>query len=311
MCAQKKQEHKSRRFFSNGINYLVVSILKLFAMLPMGFLYVVADLFYFLLKNVIHYRSEVVVGNLKNAFPEKTEAEIHNLRNRFYRYFCDVFIESLKLYHMSAEEMEKRVTFKGVEEMNRYAQSGKGVMVLAYHHQNWEWGSFLQTQSKHRILMVYNKMRDNEPMDDFLLHSREKWGGQAVQMGRAAKVAFELAKRKIPALLWLVADQSALPEQGMWARFFNREAAFFSGPEKIARKLNQPVFFQRVERRARGKYEYKFSLMISEPAKAAPGEILVAYIRNMEKAISDAPEYYLWSHKRWKHKRPDGHELIQ
>jgi len=310
MRAEKKQQLKSGPLFTNGMNHLVVFILKGCALLPFGVLYGFADFFYFLLKNVIHYRKVVVDENLRNAFPEKSEAEIRNLRNRFYRYFCDVFFESLKLYHMSENEMNKRVTFKGVEEMNRYAESGKGVLVLAYHHQNWEWGSFLQTQSKHRILMVYNKMRDNKPMDDFLLHSREKWGGQGVQMGRAAKVAFDLARKKIPALLWLVADQSALPELGMWALFFKREASFFSGPEKIARKLNQPVFFQRVRRPARGKYEYEFSLMIREPAKAAPNEILLSYIRNMEKAISDAPEYYLWSHKRWKHKRPSDIPLV-
>ena len=286
------------------MNHFVVFILKGFAWLPLPVLYVTADLFYFLLKNVIQYRSAVITDNLGNAFPEKTEKEIKNLKNRFYRYFCDVFFESLKLYHMSASQMKKRVTFKGVDELNRFAEKGKGVLVLAYHHQNWEWGSYLQTLSKHRVLMVYNKMRNNPPMDDFLLRAREQWGGQGVQMGRAAKVAFDLEKQKIPALLGLVADQSALPDQGIWTMFFNREAAFFPGPEKIARKTNQPVFFQRVRRVARGRYEYEFKLMVEEPAKASPYEILRLYVRNMEEVIREEPAYYLWSHRRWKYKRP-------
>jgi len=311
MAAQKKQQQELNSVFTNWMNHFVVIILKGFAWLPLPVLYVIADLFYFLLKNVIRYRSAIITDNLGNAFPEKTETEIKNLRNRFYRYFCDVFFESLKLYHMSEKQMKKHVTFKGVDELNRFAEKGKGVLVLAYHHQNWEWGSYLQTQAKHRILMVYNKMRNNQPMDNFLLRAREQWGGQGVQMGRAAKVAFDLEKQKIPALLWLVADQSALPDQGIWTRFFNREAAFFPGPEKIARKTNQPVFFQRVRRVARGRYEYEFKLMVEEPATASPNEIVLSYVRNMEKAIREAPEYYLWSHKRWKHKRPEGIQLVQ
>jgi Kdo2-lipid IVA lauroyltransferase/acyltransferase len=311
MTGHKKEQQQTTGIVANGINHLVVFLLKGLALMPLGILYGFADVFYFLLKNLIRYRSEVITQNLKYAFPGKTDAEIIRLRNRFYRYFCDVFIESLKLYHMSENEMKKRVTFKGVDILNRYAEKGQSVIVLAYHHHNWEWGSYLQTRSKHRVLMVYNKMRNNKPMDDFLLHSREKWGGQAVQMGRAAKVVYELGKKKIPTLLWLVADQSALPNQGMWAHFFKREAAFFSGPEKIARKTNQAVFFQRVRRLSRGNYEYEFKLMVAEPQKARMNEVLLKYIQNMENAIKDEPEYYLWSHRRWKHKRPEHLQLLQ
>lgn len=296
-------------WLANALNKCVVLLLKGIALLPFGVLYLLSDLIFLLLKNMIRYRSAVIVVNLRAAFPDKTEEEILQLRNRFYKHLADVFLESVKLHYMTPAQMQKRVRFVGVEEMNRFAQLGKGVIVLAYHHNNWEWGSYLQKLSKHRILMVYNKMRDNQPMDDFLLHSREKWGGRAVQMGRAAKVAFDEVKKGVPTLLWLVADQSALAELGAWATFLNREAAFFTGPEKIARKTNQPVFFQKVKKVGRGKYEYEFSLMVEEPAKAAPNEILLSYIHKMEEAIHEAPEYYLWSHRRWKHTRPEGVDL--
>ncbi len=311
MTAQKRQQDEPKNYFTHGMNSLVVFVLKGLALFPMNALYALADFTYFLLKNVIRYRNDVVMENLESAFPERSKAEIIGLRNRFYRYFSDVFFESLKLYRLSAAEMEKRVSFKGVEALNRYTENGKGVIILAFHHQNWEWSSYLQTRLKHPLLMVYNKMRDNEPMDEFLLKSREKWGGEGVQMGRAAKVIFEQANKNIPTVTGLIADQSALPEQGMWAMFLNREAAFFAGPEKIARKTNQPVFFQHVRRMSRGKYEYEYTLLVEEPVKTAPGEIMLAYVSNIEKAVREAPEYYLWSHKRWKHKRPDGIKLIQ
>lgn len=310
MTAHKKEQYATKSFFRHGINFFVVFILKGFAFLPLNVLYVLADFAYFLLKNVIRYRNDVVIENLESAFPERSEAEIIGLRNRFYRYFCDVFFESLKLYRMSVTDLEERISFKGVDALNRFTEHGKGVIILACHHQNWEWSSYLQTRLKHRLLMVYNKMRDNEPMDEFLLKSREKWGGEGVQMGRAAKVIFEQENKNIPTVTGLIADQSALPDQGIWTHFLNREAAFFAGPEKIARKTNQPVFFQRVTRLARGKYEYEYLLLIEEPAKTAPNEIMLSYVRTLEKTIREAPEYYLWSHKRWKHKRPDGIKLI-
>ncbi|RIJ50005.1 hypothetical protein D1614_04470 [Maribellus luteus] len=309
MTTTNTRSQDSTSWLAKALNKCVVLLLKGIALLPFGVLYSLSDLIFLLLKNMIRYRSAVIVENLRVAFPDKTDVEILQLRNRFYKHLADVFMESVKLHYMTPAQMQKRVRFVGVEEMNRFAQLGKGVIVLAYHHNNWEWGSYLQKLSKHRILMVYNKMRDNQPMDDFLLHSREKWGGRAVQMGRAAKVAFDEVKKGVPTLLWLVADQSALAELGSWAMFLNREAAFFTGPEKIARRTNQPVFFQKVRKVGRGKYEYEFSLMVEEPAKTAPNEILLAYIHKMEEAIREAPEYYLWSHRRWKHKRPEGVDL--
>lgn len=309
MTTTNTRSQDSTSWLADALNKCVVLLLKGIALLPFGVLYSLSDLIFLLLKNMIRYRSAVIVENLQAAFPDKTDVEILQLRNRFYKHLADVFMESVKLHYMTPAQMQKRVRFVGVEEMNRFAQLGKGVIVLAYHHNNWEWGSYLQKLSEHRILMVYNKMRDNQPMDDFLLHSREKWGGRAVQMGRAAKVAFDEVKKGVPTLLWLVADQSALAELGSWAMFLNREAAFFTGPEKIARRTNQPVFFQKVRKVGRGKYEYEFSLMVEEPAKAAPNEILLTYIHKMEEAIREAPEYYLWSHRRWKHSRPEGVDL--
>ena len=308
---QKKKKENNPGYFEHMANHAVVLVLKFFALLPLGFLYLLADFICFLLRNVVHYRSAVVIDNLKHAFPEKSDKEILAIRNKFYRYFADLFIESMKMYGMSEEALSKRVSFKGLDILNAYAQRGQSVIILAYHHHNWEWASIIQKFSKHRILMVYNKMRNNQPMDDFLLKSREKWGGVGVQMGRAAKAMFDFQKQKIPTFLWLAADQSALPDQGMWARFFNREAAFFAGPEKIARKTNQPVFIQRVRRLARGNYEYEFTLLCEEPAKAQPYHVLLSYIQKMEEVLKEDPEYYLWSHRRWKHKRPENLQLIK
>ncbi|WP_297088411.1 lysophospholipid acyltransferase family protein [uncultured Draconibacterium sp.] len=300
-----------KSIFSQTGNQLVVLLLKAAARLPFAVLYGISDVLYLLLKTLIKYRSKVITENLRFAFPEKSEEEIRRLRNCFYRYFCDVTLESIKLYSLSVGELEKRLKFSGVEDLNKRAIQNNGAILLAFHYGNWEWSSALQLKLDCKLLMVYNKMRDNQYMDAFLLQSREKCGGEAVQMGRAAKVAFRYVAENIPVVLGLIADQSALESSQYWVRFLNREASFFSGPVKIAQKTNHPVFFQYAKRLGRGRYEYCYELIAEEPAKIESGEILLRYIEKMEEVIKNEPEYYLWSHKRWKHKRPEGTALIQ
>nr|WP_321358412.1 lysophospholipid acyltransferase family protein [uncultured Draconibacterium sp.] len=311
MSKNKIQNQKSSGLFRQPAKWAVVVLLKAIALLPFGCLYFLSDVLYLLLKGLFKYRNEVIADNLIHAFPEKSAREILQLRNKFYRYFCDVSLESIKLYRLSEKELKKRVKFSGTEELNDLAEKRNGAILLAFHYNNWEWSSALQQKLNCPLLMVYNKMRDNQPMDDFLQKAREKWGGEAVSMRRAAKVAFRYFAKKQPVVLGLIADQCALASSPLWAMFLNREAAFFQGPVTIARKTNQPVFFQEVVRLDRGKYEYRYSLLVEDPSKLNANEILLLYIEKMEEVIKSDPEYYLWSHKRWKHKRPEGTALIQ
>ncbi|WP_320110672.1 lysophospholipid acyltransferase family protein [Draconibacterium orientale] len=311
MGKTKKENHIVSGFFRQSGKWAVVMVLKTIALLPFGCLYFLSDVLYLVIKGLVRYRSDVITDNLIHAFPEKSISEILLLRNKFYRYFCDVTVESIKLYRLSEKELKKRVSFVGTNALNQLAKERNGAVLLAFHYNNWEWSGALQQQLNCRLLMVYNQMRNNEPMDHFLLKAREKWGGEAVKMGLAAKVAFRNFEQQQPVVLGLIADQRALASSPCWAVFMNREAAFFPGPVKIARKNNQPVFFQQAKRVGRGKYEYSYSLLVEDPAQTDEREILLRYIEKMEEVIKSNPEYYLWSHKRWKHKRPEGTALIQ
>ena len=148
-------------------------------------------------------------------------------------------------------------------------------------------------------------------MEDFLLKSRGKWGGQVVRTNWAARYAFQYKQKEEPAVLWLAADQRALASSLFWTNFLNRDAAFFSGPQLLAKKLNHPVFFQHVKKVGRGKYEVTYSALINEPANMSTDEILRIYVQKMEEVIKSEPEYYLWTHKRWKHKRPANIPIVE
>ncbi len=310
---RKNLEKRDKRY-QEGIlkqftNSLGVGILIGISYLPFWILYRISDFLYVLMRFVVKYRYKVITENLKNAFPEKSEEEIKQIRNRYYRHFCDVIFESIKMYSMSEKQMDMHIEFKGYEASIDLFNQGVSIIVLANHYNNWEWCSSIQTKLKHLVLMIYNPIRGNYAMEKFLLHSREKWGGECVPVHKTARTVIQYNAQGKVNVLWLAADQTPAANSKFWTIFMNQETPFFSGPEKIAHATNQPVFFQHLKKTGRGKYVAEFTLLYESPKEMKQEDILLAYIRKSEEVIREEPAYYLWSHRRWKHKRPEGIEL--
>ncbi len=302
---KEKDARYRENFIQRTGNRILVSILVLLSFLPLWFLFRISDLMYLLVKYVFRYRNKVISTNLKNAFPEKTAEEIARIRSRFYRHFCDLFFESVKMYSMPGKQMDKHIQFKYPENVSDIYEKKQSIVIMAIHHNNWEWCSSVQSKVKHHILMVYNPIRGNEAMERFLLHSREKWGGECVPVYKTARTVIQHNAKGKTTGLWLAADQTPPADSKFWTIFLNQETPFFSGPEKIAHSTNQPVFFQHIKKIGRGKYVAEFTCIFENPAEIEPKDILLGYIRKAEEIIRKEPEYYLWSHRRWKHKRPD------
>lgn len=290
---------------------LVVLFLKAFSHLPFWILYLKSDVFYFLIFHVVGYRKKVVYENLRNSFPEKSEKEIDQIARKYYHHLCDLGLEAIKLHSISEKELDKRVTVKGMEKLEDYFKQKKSIILLGMHYNNWEWGASLQRLASHQLLMIYNPVRNNLEMERFILDMRERFGGQSVPVHKSARSAIQFDKTDRPGILWLAADQSSFQTSQFWTVFLNQETPFFSGPEKIAYKTNQPVFFLHAKKIARGKYEFEVIELFSEPGKEKPEDILLTYINKMEEIIQETPQYWLWSHRRWKHKRSEDVELIE
>lgn len=295
--------------FQKTINRLLVGFLIALSYLPFWILYRISDVLYFIMRYIIKYRFKVITKNLKNAFPEKTEKEISDIRNKFYRHICDVIFESIKLYSISDKEIEKRLNIKGTELANDFFDKGRSVVALAMHHNNWEWTSFVQSKLKHSVLDVYNPVRGNDAMENFLTHNRERWGSKCIPVHKTARSLIEYNSKGNLTGLWLAADQTPPATSKFWTIFLNQETPFFQGPDKIASSTNQPVFFQHTKKISRGRYEIEYSVLFENPKEVDQKEILLAYVRKAEEIIRQEPEYYLWSHRRWKHKRPEDIEL--
>ncbi|MBK5203287.1 MAG: lysophospholipid acyltransferase family protein [Prolixibacteraceae bacterium] len=292
------------------ISSFEIYFLKAIGKIPFKILYIISDILYFIVFHVIRYRKKIVFSNLRNSFPEKSEKEIKLIAKKYYHHLTDLFFESVKLYRMTDKEMDKHLTTTGVEKLTQYFEQGKSVILLGMHYNNWEWCSSLQRKVKHQIYVVYNPIK-NKKLGRFLLDAREKFGSKTVDMAHTARMALSAHKNEHPIALVLTADQSAPANSHFWTTFLHQETGFFAGPEHIAVKTNQPVFLFHCKKIKRGKYEVNLSEIVMEPAKVNnPEDILLIYAEKLEKIIQENPEYWLWSHRRWKHKRPEGTKLV-
>lgn len=294
---------------SEILSKIGVLFLKFVAKFPFEVIYLLANIFYFLIYYVFGYRKKVVFNNLKNSFPEKTEIEIKQIQKDFYQHLADLTMETVKMHGMSEKDYEKRFIVKNGELLNSYFDKGKSVVVLTSHYNNWEWGNGFPLFLKHQILGVYKPLH-NGVFDKFMIETRSKFGAELIPDVNILRRVIQSEKDKEPVFTWLAGDQAPPPSNKFWFRFLNQDTIFFQGPAFISRKFNHPVFFQETKKIGRGIYEISFELLFENPKEYSDIEIISTFIKRMEKLIIKQPEYYLWSHKRWKHKRPAGAPLL-
>jgi KDO2-lipid IV(A) lauroyltransferase len=278
--------------------YLVYGLLYFLSLFPLRALYLLSDLFYFLIYYVVGYRKQVVLYNLGIAFPEKTGEERRRIAKKFYRNLTDFFVETIKLFSASDRFLEKRFVadFSVFDKLN---EQGKKCQVHLGHNFNWELGHLASVPHlKLKALGVYMPLT-NKVFDRIFRKLRIKTGAYmlpATNM-RTALLPF----RHEPFALLLVADQSPPnPQNGIWVNFFNRPTPFVRGPENGARGGDLPVVFCHVLKVKRGYYKGYFTLAEENPASLAKGELTKKYARFLEEKMREQPDNWLWTHKRWK-----------
>ena len=286
--------------FSTNIG---IFFLKLVSRFPFWLIYFLADIFYLIVYYIVGYRKNIVLQNLRNSFPEKNDKEINSISKKYFRHFSDLMLETIKMHGMKEIDYQKRAVIKNPELVNRYFDKGRSVIVLTMHYNNWEWSNCFALHIKHKILGIYKPLH-NKKFDSFLNNSRKKTGAEMVQDSQVFRRVTKAEKNREMVFTWLAADQTPPQSSKFWTIFLNQETPFFSGPEKIAARSNHPVFFHYTRKIKRGIYEIEFIPLFENPNEVEPKQILLGYIKKMEELIRKEPEYYLWSHQRWKHKRP-------
>jgi Kdo2-lipid IVA lauroyltransferase/acyltransferase len=212
---------------------------------------------------------------------------------------------------MTEKEIDDRIKIHNLDIYEEYYNQNKSIIVLGIHYNNWEWSVCIQRFIKAQFLVVYNPIRKNKALEGFILGIRERFGTKSIPVNRSVHAALEFNNAERPGALVLFADQTSPQNSQFWTTFLNQETCFFSGPMKIAIKTNQPVILHHTRKVGRGRYEVFHYKLIENPKEVKPEEILMAYIGRIEKIINDEPEYWLWSHRRWKHNRPENIELYE
>ena len=282
------------------------------AQLPLAVLYGLAGGMYVLLAYVVRYRWRVVVSNLRNSFPEKSEAEVRRIGRQFYWHFAQVMVEILKLAAISPAELRRRMHFVNPELMTRHFAENRLVLSLGSHRGNWEWilsGAALEFPE--RAAGVYKPL-NNSFFEQLMRRLRTRLGAEAVPM--LATLRYLVQHRGEGRTISLLTDQAAGPEdRPYWTHFMGQDAGFYTSADRLAAQFKCGVLYVGIRRVRRGYYEVKFSELpdglaaaaaASAPTEAARYPVTEAFIRHLEADIRATPEQYLWTHRRWKHKRP-------
>jgi Kdo2-lipid IVA lauroyltransferase/acyltransferase len=283
--------------------YLALPFLYLLSVLPFWLLYLLSDLIYVLLYYVIGYRKEIVLQNLKNAFPEKSDDAIKVLCKKFYKYLCDLFLETFKTLTISKKAMLEHcvVTEEAQEVFGNVAASGKSVIIVMGHFGNWEWaGNSFSLVCRQQLFVIYHQLT-NKYFDGLIYGMRTRFGTKLFEMNETLRSM--ISNKKVLSATAFIADQTPDPRGAYWTNFLNQETPVFWGTEKIARKLNYPIVYVSVKRKSRGYYAVHAEMLVENPRATADGEISELHTRRLEKDILEQPEIWLWSHRRWKYKR--------
>ncbi|MEO6523211.1 MAG: lysophospholipid acyltransferase family protein [Mucilaginibacter sp.] len=284
-----------------GLSSIVFFFLYLVSLLPFWFLFLIADVLYVLLYYITGYRRKVVYENLRNSFPEKTEAEIRLLEKQYFKYLGDLIVETIKMISISEKEILRRVYLTNPELIEEYHKQGKSLIAAVGHYCNWEWCVLrFSLIPQYQKIMVYKPLQD-APSNKYYLKVRGRFGVTLVQMRSTLRKLTEL--RRSLTFTVLAADQTPVRhETQYYTQFLNQQTAVFQGIEKMAIMFNSAIVFGKIKRVKRGFYEYKFVPMVDEPKQTEPYEITNLYLHTLEDMIKEEPQYWLWSHRRWKFK---------
>jgi len=256
-----------------------------------------------LLYYVIGYRKKVVMENLRNSFPDKSEKEIKRICKDFYHYLCDLFLETFKTLTISKTTMLKHFYFApGAQEVfDKLANEKKSVVLVMGHLGNWEWaGNTFSLLCKHQLYVIYHPL-SNKYFNKLIYDMRTRFGTGLIAMRETFREM--VVKRNEVSATAFIADQTPSPEGAYWTTFLNQDTPVFTGTERIAKKMEYPIVYACIKRVKRGYYQIEAEVLCMNPKETKDGEISEMHTRRLEKDIIAQPEVWLWSHRRWKHKR--------
>lgn len=286
----------------NILYRLAYGIWFLLSLLPLRVLYIISDVFYFLLAKVVRYRHRVIEKNVRESFPSLSDIERHEIIGNFYAWLCDYFVETLKLMTMSQREMMRRMKFKGTEQVNQILSEGQSVGVYLGHYGQWEWITSLPywITAKGQCTQLYHPL-ENKLFDKLFCEVREKLNAKCIPMSESLRKMAQFRAEGIPIVVGYISDQVPFWNNiHHWLDFLHHDTPVITGTERIMKAAHQAVFYGDVRRIRRGYYTCEFQLITREPKAFPDFKLTDTYFHLLEESIHRDPSLYLWSHNRWK-----------
>lgn len=288
-----------------GSKILYYLIIIPISRLPFFILYIISNFLYLVLYKIIGYRRKVVFNNIKNSFPEKSKKELLAIEAKFYSHFCDLILESLKAFTITKKEALNRMKDRDTSLLKKYAKEGRHLVFVGGHYGNWELVAITAGITlPNKPLALYTPLNDKF-INDKITNSRSKYGLEMMPI-KSIKDKLNAKDNRLYSIIF-GADQSPRKSQrAYWMMFLNQETGVQFGTEKFAKEFNAVVIFTNIYKVKRGHYEVDYTLITDKPNETEVGFITQSHTKLLEKVIQKEPEYWLWSHRRWKHKRPEG-----
>lgn len=282
--------------------WLIYPIVLGISKLPWKLFYVLSDIICFFVYRVFGYRKKTVTDNLVNAFPEKSITEIRTIRTKFYSHMCDMFLEMIRSVSISNEENKERFKLIENEDFKTLEAANKSYILLAGHHANFEWSNIIELNTQYICVGIYKKIR-NPHFNKLVKKIRMRFGSEVIENRKIMRYAIEMEQKDPNKRLYgIAADQTPKKNHNnVIMPFMGRKVPVFVGVEVLAKKTDMNIAFLKIKKVKRGFYEFEVKL-ISDNVKNVPNfKATETYIKMLEDQIKEAPEYYLWTHKRWKH----------
>ncbi len=281
---------------------LIYPILWLLSILPTRLLYIFSTFLFFWVYYIFGYRRKVVKSNLALCFPEKSEKERKTIEKKFYQHLCDMLIESIKSLTISEAEIKRRFKFTNIEEVHKAEKENKSIMMMCAHYGSWEWIFILQKYANFNGYAVYKKLNNNY-FDRLVKRTRAKYNTYLITTKQTVFTLRDLKQKGEMGMFGFLSDQSPKANKAKhWKEFMGIKVPVYIGAESLSKELDMSIMFFKTKKIKRGYYETTFKTVTLNPNEYKDFEITDMFIKYTEELIYEAPEFYLWTHKRWKHK---------
>ena len=290
--------------FADRVNFIIIyPLLWGLSKLPFVILYLLSDFSFLLVYYIFRYRRRVVKQNLAIALPDLSETKRNEIEQKFYHHFCDIFVEMVKTISISKKEMTKRFTFENIEVLKKLEDENKSIVLMCSHYASYEWLVIIDSYVKFKAYGIYKKLK-NKYFDNLVKNSRGKFGGTLISSKEIKEEVQKNAENHLLCYYGFVSDQSPrLRTINYFTHFLGVTVPAYTGAEYLAKKFDLNVIFLKTKKIKRGFYSTRL-VELERPLHTYPDYAVTdRFLSILEEQIKEAPQYYFWTHKRFKHRR--------